>query len=71
MDDCYNVGEDQGAKENLDPRIRTIVNACWNCRRLAISTDAEHEDGGGNPYCLMDGCNVHHFNICKDWTEDA
>jgi len=62
--DCY-----EGPVVNKDPRIRTIVNACWNCKRLNISTDIEHEDGGGVHYCLMDGCCVHPFNICKDWED--
>jgi hypothetical protein len=70
MTDCGpKVGS--GPCENKDPRIRDIVNACWNCKKLNISTDAEHEDGGGDPYCLMDGCSVRLFNICKDWEEDS
>ena len=56
--------------KNPNTRERAKVNACWNCKNLNISTDAEHEDGGGIPYCLMDGCDVMPFNICKDWEED-
>ena len=64
-------GTDGGpVKTNPNPRVRTKVNACWNCKNLAISTDAEHEDGGGVPYCLMDGCDVMPFNMCNDWRED-
>jgi len=65
------TGTDQGPCENKDPIVRDVVNACWNCKTLNISTDAEHEDGGGVPYCLMDGCSVSPFNICKHWKEDA
>lgn len=68
MEDCCQEGP---PCEEKDPRIRTIVNACWNCRNRTVSTDAEHEDGGGIPYCLMDGCNIHYFNMCKDWLNDA
>ena len=55
--------------EEKNPRIRTIVNGCWNCDNLRRTTDDEHEDGGGNPYCIMDGAHVQYFNICKDWEE--
>ena len=58
------------AIKNDNPRIRIVVNACWNCKNVNISTEEEHEDGGGVHYCLMDGCDVHPFNRCKDWEED-
>jgi len=66
MDDCQS-----GPVEEKNPRIRTIVNACWNCYHKTVSTDAEHEDGGGRPYCLMDGYDIHLFNMCEDWEEDT
>ena len=65
MDNCY-----KGPILNKKISIRDIVDACWNCKHLNISTDEEHEDGGGVPYCLMDGCDVHPFNMCKDWEEN-
>jgi len=65
MCDCY-----AGPVDKKEPRIRETVDACWNCKNLNISTDAEHEDGGGIPYCLMDGCDVHLFNKCEDWKKD-
>lgn len=60
-----------GPCHSPDPRVRNFVNCCWNCRSKTVSTDAEHEDGGGQNYYLMDGCNVSLFQTCKDWENDS
>lgn len=56
--------------ENKDPRIRTIVNACWNCCHRATVDPMEHETDHLGYYCIMDGCDVGSFNICKDWEKE-
>jgi hypothetical protein len=46
------------------------VQCCLSCKLLAISNDAEHEDGGGNLYCLWDGNNTCLYLKCGHYNKD-
>ena len=61
----------QGPCEEKFPRTREIVNACWNCKNKASNDPIEHETDDEGHYCLMDGCDIKLFNICRDWEEYA
>ena len=61
----------ENACENPDPRIRTLVNACWNCRNKVFTDPAEYKNDTGIPYCILDGCWITRTTVCKDWEEDA
>lgn len=58
---------------NPDPRNRTTVNCCWNCRHKNKRED-DHSVFFtlNNTYvCVKDGCIVSLFQVCKDWENDA
>ncbi len=61
------MDEQKKACINKDPRIRTFVKCCWNCRNGAGDCDQELE----GYFCYLDGCKVSLFQTCKDWENDA
>ncbi len=63
-------GTQQSPKENKEPRIIEIIDACWNCENKATHDPMEHETDEIGYYCMMDGCGIELFNKCKDYKKD-
>ena len=57
---------EQQASHNPDPRARTTVNACWNCRyKETLDEDINRH------VCSKDNCIISLYQVCKDWENDA
>ncbi len=60
--------EQANSTENLDLRIRTFINGCWNCRNFYPE---EMDEPGDLPFCILDGYTVSCHQACSDWINDV